>query len=80
MVGVVGYPNRHFRAIAVKFLGHSTRGFYPEETQRLSNKQIADRLTLSVRSVEGHLFRASQRLGVNSRSELIAIVSTAPTG
>jgi DNA-binding CsgD family transcriptional regulator len=42
--------------------------------QGLSNKQIADRLTMSVRSIQGHLFRASQRLGVNSRDQLIAIV------
>jgi DNA-binding CsgD family transcriptional regulator len=43
--------------------------------QGLSNKQIADRFHMSVRSVQGHLFRASQRLGVNSREQLIAIVS-----
>jgi DNA-binding CsgD family transcriptional regulator len=42
--------------------------------QGLSNKQIADRLTMSVRSVQSHLFRASQRLGVNSREQLIAIL------
>jgi DNA-binding NarL/FixJ family response regulator len=40
----------------------------------LSNKEIADRLTMSVRSVQGHLFRASQRVGVNGRDQLIAIV------
>ncbi len=42
--------------------------------QGLSNKQIADRLTMSTRSVEGHLFRASQRVGANSREQLIAIL------
>lgn len=42
--------------------------------QGLSNKEIADRLTMSVRSVEGHLFRASQRVAANSRDELIAIL------
>lgn len=31
--------------------------------QGLTNNQIANRLTMSVRSVQGHLFRASQRLG-----------------
>jgi DNA-binding CsgD family transcriptional regulator len=40
----------------------------------LSNKDFADRLTMSVRSVEGHLFRASQRVGANSREQLIAIL------
>jgi len=42
--------------------------------QGLSNKQIADRLTMSTRSVEGHLFRASQRVGANSREQLISIM------
>ena len=40
----------------------------------LSNKEIADRLTMSVRSVQGHLFRASQRVGVNGRDQLVAIL------
>ena len=42
--------------------------------QGLSNKEIADRLTMSIRSVEGHLFRASQRVGANSREQLISIL------
>jgi DNA-binding CsgD family transcriptional regulator len=42
--------------------------------QGLSNKEIADRLTMSTRSVEGHLFRASQRVGANSREQLICIL------
>jgi DNA-binding CsgD family transcriptional regulator len=42
--------------------------------QGLSNQEIAERLSMSVRSVQGHLFRASQRVGVNSRDELIAIL------
>ena len=42
--------------------------------QGLSNKQIADRLTMSTRSIEGHLFRASQRVGANSREQLIGIL------
>ncbi|WKG02624.1 LuxR C-terminal-related transcriptional regulator [Mycolicibacterium sp. HK-90] len=42
--------------------------------QGLSNKQIADRLTMSIRSVEGHLFRASQRVAANSREQLISIL------
>ena len=35
--------------------------------QGLSNKQIADLLTMSIRSVDGHLFRASQGVGANCR-------------
>ncbi len=42
--------------------------------QGLSNKQIAARLTMSTRSIEGHLFRASQRVGANSREQLIGIL------
>ncbi|BBY79349.1 helix-turn-helix transcriptional regulator [Mycolicibacterium pulveris] len=40
----------------------------------LSNRAIADRLVLSVRTVEGHLFQASQKTGVSTREELIAMV------
>jgi DNA-binding NarL/FixJ family response regulator len=40
----------------------------------LSNKQIAERLTMSTRSIEGHLFRACQRVGTNSREQLIGIL------
>ncbi|MGV0745309.1 LuxR C-terminal-related transcriptional regulator [Mycolicibacterium sp. XJ870] len=42
--------------------------------QGLSNKNIAERLTMSIRSVEGHLFRASQRVAANSREQLISIL------
>ncbi|ORA31439.1 LuxR C-terminal-related transcriptional regulator [Mycobacterium aquaticum] len=40
----------------------------------LSNREIAKRLVMSVRSVEGHLYRACQRVGASSREELAAIV------
>jgi DNA-binding CsgD family transcriptional regulator len=42
--------------------------------QGLSNKEIADRLTMSKRSVEGHLFRASERVGARNREQLISIL------
>lgn len=42
--------------------------------QGLSNKEIADRLTMSSRSVEGHLFRACKRVAANSREQLISLL------
>lgn len=46
----------------------------------LSNRQIAERLVISVRSVEGHLYRACQRVGASSREELAAIIRAGPKG
>jgi DNA-binding NarL/FixJ family response regulator len=36
----------------------------------LTNSEIADRLVLSVRTVEAHLYRAMRKLGVNDRRKL----------
>ncbi len=41
---------------------------------RLTNAEIAERLSLSVRTVESHVYRASTRLGLRSRAELAAAV------
>jgi DNA-binding CsgD family transcriptional regulator len=38
--------------------------------RNLSNVEIADRLVLSVRTVESHLYRAMQKLGISDRREL----------
>lgn len=40
----------------------------------LTNKEIADATSLSVRTVEGHIYQASAKAGVTSRSELTALV------
>jgi ATP/maltotriose-dependent transcriptional regulator MalT len=40
----------------------------------LSNRQIADRLVVSVRTIEGHLYRACAKLGVSDRSELAPLL------
>ncbi|NKY87904.1 helix-turn-helix transcriptional regulator [Nocardia veterana] len=42
--------------------------------QGLTNQQIADRLIVSVRTVEGHIYRAGRQLGVNTREALAAVV------
>jgi DNA-binding CsgD family transcriptional regulator len=46
----------------------------------LSNREIADRLVMSVRTVEGHVYRACQRVGAQTREELAAIVRGGVTG
>ncbi|HEX5142690.1 MAG TPA: LuxR C-terminal-related transcriptional regulator [Mycobacterium sp.] len=40
----------------------------------LSNKEIADRLVTSPRTVEGHILKACQRVGATSRGQLAAIM------
>ncbi|KAA1424992.1 AAA family ATPase [Mumia zhuanghuii] len=40
----------------------------------LSNKEIAERLTVSVRTVEGHLYRAGHKLGVSERAAMADIL------
>jgi DNA-binding CsgD family transcriptional regulator len=40
----------------------------------LSNKDIAERLTVSVRTVEGHLYRAGLKLGVSERNALADVL------
>ena len=41
----------------------------------LSNRDIATRLTLSVRTVESHIYRAMMKTGTTSREELAALLS-----
>lgn len=44
----------------------------------LSNREIAERLCVSVRTVEGHLYRATVRAGVHDRRLLGATLSDSP--
>ena len=46
----------------------------------LSNRQIADRLVVSVRTVEGHLYRIFGKLGISTRDQLIHLLSLDRTG
>lgn len=41
----------------------------------LSNRAVADRLTLSVRTVESHIYRAMAKTGTTSRDELAALLT-----
>jgi DNA-binding CsgD family transcriptional regulator/energy-coupling factor transporter ATP-binding protein EcfA2 len=43
----------------------------------LSNRQIADRLVVSVRTVEGHVYRIFAKLGIERREQLIHLVRLA---
>ena len=40
----------------------------------LSNREVAERLTLSVRTVESHIYRAMTKTGTTSRDELAALL------
>ena len=40
----------------------------------LSNREIAERLTVSIRTVEGHIYRACIKLDVSDRDELAKII------
>lgn len=44
----------------------------------LSNRQIAETLTMSVRTVEGHIYRACAKLGLASRADLASLVGGQP--
>lgn len=46
----------------------------------LSNRQIADRLCLSVRTVDGHLYRMFAKLGVEDRDHLARLARFGPAG
>ncbi|MDT5351338.1 MAG: hypothetical protein QOH91_4625 [Mycobacterium sp.] len=46
----------------------------------LSNREIAEKLVMSVRTVEGHVYRACQRVGAQTREELASIIRSGPGG
>jgi DNA-binding NarL/FixJ family response regulator len=41
----------------------------------LTNKEIAEAVSLSVRTVEGHVYQASLKAGVASRAELSELIN-----
>ena len=44
----------------------------------LSNRAIAERLVVSVRTVEGHVYNASAKLGMTNRSEFATVLAGGP--
>ena len=46
----------------------------------LSNRQIAERLVVSLRTVDNHLHNAYTKLGITHRSDLAAILLPMPDG
>jgi DNA-binding NarL/FixJ family response regulator len=50
----------------------------------LSNREIAEQLVVSVRTVEGHIFHACRKVGIGTREELVGLlrgrVESASTG
>ena len=48
--------------------------------QGLTNREIAEAVSLSVRTIEGHIYRASCKAGVVRRSELADVVAGLRTG
>jgi DNA-binding CsgD family transcriptional regulator len=43
-----------------------------------SSREVAERLTLSVRTVESHIYRAMLKTGTTTRDELGALLSRDP--
>ena len=44
----------------------------------MATRSVADRLVLSVRTVESHLGSAYRKLGVRSRGQLVGALAAAP--
>jgi DNA-binding NarL/FixJ family response regulator len=55
-------------------LTHREREIVTLAAGGLSNREIAQRLVVSVRTVENHLYRASTKLGTTDRAELAALL------
>jgi DNA-binding NarL/FixJ family response regulator len=57
-------------------LTHREREIVTLAAAGLSNRQIAQRLVVSVRTIENHLYRACAKLGTSDRAELAALLPT----
>jgi DNA-binding NarL/FixJ family response regulator len=56
---------------------HREREIVALVAQGLSNRQIAEAVSLSVRTVESHIYRSSTKAGVAGRSGLAAVMRSA---
>ena len=62
-------------AIAVPLpLTHREREIVTLAASGLSNREVAQRLVVSVRTVENHLYRAGTELGTTDRAELATLL------
>ena len=71
------FPDQHATLPVVDGLEGIETGLTPRETMvvelardRLSNAEIAERLVISIRTVENHLYHSMHKLGVNDRRDL----------
>jgi hypothetical protein len=70
---VVGVCQRERRLVGTPDLSPEvpcSRPFSGDRKLGLSNVEIAERLVLSTRTVESHLYRSMQKLGISDRRDL----------
>jgi DNA-binding NarL/FixJ family response regulator len=67
-------------ALATAFaLSERERGVARLILEGLGNKQIAARLSISTKTVNNHVYNLFQKLGINSRFELISRLAARPS-
>jgi DNA-binding CsgD family transcriptional regulator len=76
----VGFPRPALRAPAAVALTARQREVVELVLAGLSNREIAERFVTSVRTVEGHIYQACQRVGAASRDDLAAMLRAGRSG
>lgn len=66
----IGEPPRRLEVETLAVLTHAERGVALLALDGLSNRQIAEKLVVSIKAVEGHLSKTYRKLGVSSRGAL----------
>jgi DNA-binding NarL/FixJ family response regulator len=67
-------PSSAGAAAANRSIAASASTTSPSVGEGLSNRAVAERLTLSVRTVESHVYRAELKTGISSGGELAALL------